>query len=118
MAKNFIQPGNVIDVTAGANLTSGTAVLIGTLLAVPITDIATGETGAAQIEGVWELPKLSTAVFAAGDKLTWDTSAGEFISGAGTSGDCVGCAVAVEAAGNGATTVAAKLVPGSGALTA
>lgn len=118
MAKNYIQPGNVIDYTAGANLTSGTAVLIGTLLAIPITDIATGETGAVQIEGVWELPKLSTAAFAPGDVLTWDVSAGEFISGAGTTGDCVGCAVAVATAANPSATVQAKLVPGGGALTA
>lgn len=118
MAKNYKQPGHVIDVIAAANLTSGAAALVGILLAIPLADIANGAEGSAQIEGVFELPKLTTAVFAAGDKLTWDASAGEFISGAGVAGDCVGCAVAIAAAGNGTTTVLAKLVPGAGALTA
>lgn len=112
MARNFVQDGNRIDIVAAANLSSGQAVAVGVLLAVPLTDIANGDTGAAAIEGVWELPKLSTAVITAGASLTWDVSAGEFIVASPANGDLVGCAVATEAAGNGTTTVRAKLTPG------
>lgn len=118
MAKNYIQPGNVIDVVAGANISSGDAVVVGILLAVALTDIASGETGSAQIEGVFELPKLSTADITAGAKLTWDVSAGEFIIAAAATGDLDGCAVAIGAAGNGTNTVLAKLLPGNATVTA
>lgn len=117
MATNYIQPGNVIDITAGATLTSGTPVLVGVLLCIPLTDIANAAVGSAQIEGVWNLPVATATVVAAGDVLTWDISAGEFIKGAGATGDCVGCAVAITAAASGVTQLAAKLCPGLGAIT-
>lgn len=118
MAKNYIQPGNVIDVTAGSNISSGAAIVVGTILAVALVDIANGESGSAQIEGVFELPKLSTAVITAGQKLIWDVSASQFIVAAAATGDLDGCAVAIEAAGNGTTTVLAKLLPGNATVTA
>lgn len=118
MAKNFIQPGKVIDYTAGSNITSGAALVIGVLLGVALTDIASGETGGVQIEGVFEMPKLSTAVITAGAKLIWDVSAGKFIIASAATGDLDGCAVAIAAAGNGTTTVLAKLLPGNATVTA
>jgi predicted RecA/RadA family phage recombinase len=118
MAKNYIQPGNVIDVTAAAALTSGVAFTVGALLAVPVTDAAIGDTVAAHIEGVWELPKLSTMTIAAGDKLMWDVSTGKFSNVTAATGDLVGCAVAIAPAANGAATVLAKLLPGAASVTA
>jgi predicted RecA/RadA family phage recombinase len=118
MAKNYIQPGAVIDIVAGSALTSGTAVVVGTLLAIPLADIANTKTGAAQIEGVFELPKLSTAVITAGAALTWDISAAQFIIASPGTGDLIGCAVAIAAAGNGTTTVLAKLLPGNASISA
>lgn len=118
MAKNYKFPGAVIDITAAANLASGQAAVVGTVLAVALVDIPNGSKGSAQIEGVFELPKLSTAVVTNGAKLHWDVSAGEFIVAATAAGDLENCAVAVAAAGNGATTVLAKLLPGAGAVKA
>ena len=118
MAKNYVKPGEHIAFTAGANTASGAAVVIGTVLGVSLTTLASGASGEAAIEGVWELPKLSTAVIANGARLHWDVSAGEFIVAATATGDLENCAVAVAAAGNGATTVLAKLTPGTGALKA
>lgn len=118
MAKNFIQPGKVIDYTAGADITSGSAIVIGVLLAVALGNIANGETGDVQIEGVFELPKLSTAVITAGASLIWDVSASKFIIASAATGDLAGCAVAIAAAGNGTTTVLAKLLPGNATVTA
>ena len=118
MTKKYIQPGKVIDHVAGSAISSGDAVVIGILLGVALADIPAGDTGAVQIEGVFEMPKLSTAVIAAGDPLTWDISAGEFIVAAAATGDLAASAVAIADAGNGTTTVLAKLLPGNASVTA
>lgn len=118
MTNKYIQPGKVIDHTAGSAISTGDAVVIGVLLGVALGNIALADTGSVQIEGVFELPKLSSYAVADGELLTWDVSAGEFSNGVAATGDLVGCAVAIEAAEAGATTVLAKLLPGNAAVTA
>lgn len=113
MANNYVKPGEHITFTAGANLASGEAVVIGSLLGVSLTALSNGATGEAAIEGVWELPCNSAAVITPGAKLIWDVSVGEFILTGAANGDLVGCATAVTAAGNGVTTVQVKLTPGT-----
>lgn len=108
MATNYIQEGDRIKFTAAADVSSGDLVVIGTLLGVALTDVANGAEGEAKIKGVFSLPKATAAVIAAGETLTWDVSAGNFDDNAATpaTGDITGaCAAAIEAAGNGATTV-------------
>lgn len=119
MAKNFIQPGNVITFTASANVASGSVVRIGQLLGVALADVANGKQGEAQITGVFRLPKVTTAVIPAGASLLWDASAGKFDANSATaaSGDVLGAAVAVEAAGNGAADLAVRLTGTPGVLT-
>lgn len=116
--KNAHSSGDTITVPAPAAVTSGVPFILGALLAVPVTSAASGEPVAAQIEGAFTFPKLSTAVIAAGTMLHWDVSAGEFIVAASATGDLENCAVAIAAAGNGTTTVVAKLLPGAGAIKA
>lgn len=118
MAKNYIQPGSVIDVTAATALSTGVAIALGVLLAVPLSNAAVGETVSAQIDGVFELPKAAAAAYTPGELLTWDVSAGEFSEDAPVAGDLVGCAVAIAAAGAGSTTVLAKLIPGNATVSA
>lgn len=118
MAKNFIQPGEVIAHTAASNIASGQVVKIGQVLGVALADIASGDTGSVQITGVFECPKVTDAVIAQGQSLTWDVSAGKFDDNAATpaAGDVTGPpAVAFEAAGNGATTIKVRFtgVPGT-----
>lgn len=118
MARNFVQPGEVIDHTAGANITSGSVVKVGALLGVALTDIANGDTGPVQITGVFTVPKVSGAVIAQGERLVWDVSAGAFDDSAATpaTGDVSGeAAVAFEAAGNGVTSLKVRFtgVPGT-----
>jgi predicted RecA/RadA family phage recombinase len=110
MAKNYIQPGEVIDWTnaTGGAKTSGSVIAVGQMLGVALVDIANGATGSVQIKGVFEVPKVSGAVIAAGESLVWDVSAGAFDDNAATpaTGDISGPpAVAVEAAGNGVTSI-------------
>lgn len=120
MAKNFVQPGVKIPFVAGATITSGSGVVIGSLLGVALHDVANGASGTAAIEGVFNLPKLSTAVIAAGARLIWDidSSPPQFIVASAATGDILSCAVAITAAGNGTTTVQAKLTPDGGSVSA
>lgn len=115
---NANSSGATIQVPAPTAVTSGVPFILGSLLAIPVTTAASGEMVAAQIEGAFTFPKLSTAVIAVGAKLHWDVSAGEFIVAASAVGDLENCAVAIAAAGNGATTVTAKLLPGVGTVKA
>lgn len=61
MAKNFVQDGTTIElVNAGDHtILSGAAVVVGSMVAVAITDIPAGETGDGFAEGVFLLPKQS-----------------------------------------------------------
>ena len=115
MATNYIQAGNVVDYTAGADITSGSVVVMGNLIGVAITDIANGETGPVQIDGVFELPKVTAAVIGAGETVMWDVSAGKFDDNQATpaAGDLTNGCVAVAAGENGDTTVMVKINVGA-----
>jgi predicted RecA/RadA family phage recombinase len=120
MATNHVQPGKVLDYTnnTGSAISSGDVVKVGQILGVALVDIAVGESGSVQIDGVFTVPKVSAAVIAQGEGLTWDVSAGAFDDNAATpaTGDVTGApAVAFEAAGNGVTEIDVKFtgVPGT-----
>lgn len=120
MANNFVQTGHTIDWTngTGAAKVSGQVVVVGKLLGVALVDIAAGAIGSVAISGVYSVPKVSGAVIAAGENLTWDASAAAFDDNAAVAatGDVTGPpAVAIEAAGAGVTTLKVKFtgVPGT-----
>jgi predicted RecA/RadA family phage recombinase len=74
MTKKYIQPGEVLDYTAGANIASGDVVLVGVRVGVALADIANGATGPVQVSGVFELTKLSTDAPVQGALLYWDNT--------------------------------------------
>lgn len=74
MAKNFIQNGDVIHITAKQAVKSGELVLIGDLATVAITHLAQGETGAMSVAGVWEVAAKSSDNITQGAKVYWDDS--------------------------------------------
>lgn len=118
MSTKYVSEGEVIQYTAGSAVTSDDVLVIGSILGVALANIANGETGSVAIKGVFRLPKVSGAVIAQGESLTWDVSAEAFDDNAATpaTGDVTGgCAVAVLAAGDGETTVDVLLtgVPGT-----
>ena len=120
MAKNFVAAGNVVDFTnAGALITSGSVVKLSHTIGIALADIATGATGAVALEGVFEVPKVPAAVFAVGEKLLWDVSAGQFDDAAATpaSGDVMGAVIAMKAGANAETVCTVKLTPGNATLT-
>lgn len=116
--QNYEQRGDVMTITAGANITSGQVVKVGALLGVASADIANGAQGEVAITGVFTVPKVSAAVIAQGERLVWDVSAAAFDDSAATpaTGDVSGeAAVAFEAAGAGVTEIAVRFtgVPGT-----
>lgn len=117
--KNAVQEGNVIDYVCGADVVSGQVIELKHCIGIALSDGASGDTIAVAIEGVFTLPKVSAAVWAAGEKLSWDTSAGAFDDSAATpaSGDMTGAAIGIAAGANGETTAAIKLTPGNVTLT-
>lgn len=77
--KNIVQPGDRITFTAGSDVSSGDAVVIANILAVAVTDVASGEDGEAVTEGVVTLP-AETATFNQGEQVHWDVSEGKLLA--------------------------------------
>ncbi len=67
---------------------------------------ATTPTVTIATEGVFELPKLASSVIAVGAKVSWDDTAKQ-VNAPGTGRYPIG--TAIEAAGNGATTLRVRL---------
>jgi len=84
MSNNYVSEGEIVQHTAAANLTSGVPFVMGNLLAIPMVDIASGETGSVAISGVYDLPKASAAVIAQGETVNFDVSAGNIDDNAAT----------------------------------
>jgi predicted RecA/RadA family phage recombinase len=127
MAKNFVQDGAVIQWTnsTGAAVASGQVVKIGNILGIALVALAIGATGSVATEGVFSgVPKVSAAVFAQGEKLLFDVSAGSGVgafddsAATGASGDVMGGAIAWVAGANTETTCTIKLTPGNSTVTA
>lgn len=99
--KNFVQPGDNLELSAPRALVSGAAFLVGSILAVASTDAATGTTVVGVTKGVFDLPKAAGAI-TQGQKLYWDnaafnvttTAAGNTLMGAATQGAAAGDATA------------------------
>ncbi|WP_241169416.1 DUF2190 family protein [Serratia marcescens] len=105
MAKNFVQNGNTIAITAAAaDIASGDPVVVGDLVAVAITDIATGRTGDGFVFGVFQLPKLAADVIPAGKKVYIKDGVVQLAAT-----DAVAAGFAWEAAAKDVTVVAVKL---------
>ncbi|MGD9663806.1 MAG: DUF2190 family protein [Novosphingobium sp.] len=76
MAKNFIQPGDTLELVAPAGgVVSGTGYVIGALFVVALGDAAAGELFRGKVDGVWELPKAAAVTPAQGAIAYWDDAA-------------------------------------------
>lgn len=122
MTTNYVQRGDVVTYTAGADIAAGDVVVMGHTIGVALVDIANGATGSVAIEGVFTVPKVSAAVFAVGEKLIFDVSATppafDDSSATPASGDITGGAIAMVAGANLETTCVVKLTPGNATKTA
>ena len=78
MSKTYLQPGHVIDITAnGSDITNGSVVVVGSIVAVALVDIPDGETGSGSVEGVHTLPKATGSGISQGAKVYWNDTNGE-----------------------------------------
>lgn len=126
MAVNYIQPGEVLTYTnaTGSDIAAGRVVKLGATedctLAVALVDIANGAAGEVRRCGVFTVPKVSAAVFAQGESLIWDSSAGAFDDNQAppASGDVSGSVIAAAAGANTETTCKALFLGIPGTLTA
>ena len=112
--KNAYQDGRVLDIQLTADVVSGGVIASGRLLAIAVTSGKAGNVVAGHVEGVFHLPKLKSAVFAAGDAAHWDVSGNQVISGGTDIGDIENFGYAIEPASSELETVLVRLCPGQG----
>lgn len=103
--KNYVQRGDVIEVTAAAAVSSGDFYAVGQIGGVAQTDAAIGEKVQLAVVGVFDLTKVSTEVWAVGDAIYWDDLGSQMTNVA--NGLQVG--VATAAAANPSTTGEVRL---------
>ena len=96
--KNYVQPGNTITLTAPYAVTSGDGLLIGSIFGVAAGTAAVGEAVEAALTGVYDLKKVASQAWAAGDKVYWDNTAKEATKTT-TSNTLIGVAVVAVAGG-------------------
>lgn len=117
MAKNFIQPGKVLDYvnTTDESVESGQVVVAGALLGVALVNIVPGGVGSVQIDGVFSVPKVAGTALVQGAAVVYKADLQAFTVGAAAAGDVSGAAaVAFAAADAGAIQAFIKFtgVPG------
>ncbi len=94
---SFIQPGNVLTLTAPAGgVESGKGYKIGQLFVVAAEDAAAGAAFEGMVAGVYELPKLSAQAWTEGALVYWD-AANSRCTTVTTGNLLIGCATAAAA---------------------
>lgn len=95
--KTFVQPGDVLSLTAPYDVTSGKGFQIGALFAVAQFDALSGAAVEGLRKGVLDLAKVSAQAWAVGESIYWDNSAKLATNVKGTANLRIGTAVAVAA---------------------
>ena len=74
MSTKFIQTGDAVDYTPGADVSAGDVVVQGELVGVAKLDIQTGKLGALAVTGLFDFPKAAGAgtAIAVGTRVYWD----------------------------------------------
>lgn len=104
--KNFHSAGHSLTMTAPAAVASGAGVLIGAVFGVANGDSANGAPLVLSVLGVFDLPKETPLVIAAGALVYWDTTPGQVTT---VSSGNTKIGVAIKAAGSSATTALVRL---------
>jgi predicted RecA/RadA family phage recombinase len=75
MAKNFIQDGKTLTLVAPTGgVTSGLGYFIGALFVIALQTVSVGGSFNGRVDGVFDLPKLNTQVWTAGERIYWDVA--------------------------------------------
>jgi predicted RecA/RadA family phage recombinase len=104
--KTYVQPGNTITLTAPYAVTSGDGLLVGSIFGAAAGTAALGEAVETAVEGVYDLKKVASQAWAAGDKIYRDNTAKNTTKTL-TSNTLIG--VATEAVAGGATDLIGRV---------
>lgn len=94
--KNYVQPGEVITLTAPYARNSGQGALVGSVFGVAVNDVANGASGEFKTVGVYDLDKTSAQAWTVGSLIYWDDTA-KVTTNVATSNKLIGTAMAVAA---------------------
>lgn len=72
MARNYVQDGDSLSLTAPYARNAGEGALIGTIFAIALNDVANAVAGQFATGGVWDIFAQSTATGAQGARAYWD----------------------------------------------
>ena len=104
--KNYVQPGNTITLTAPYAVSSGDGLLVGAIFGVAAGTAIVGDPVETALEGVYDLKKVASQAWAAGDRIYWDNTARQTTKTL-TSNTLIG--VATEAVAGGATDLIGRV---------
>jgi len=83
--KNFVQPGNSLDLIApSGGVVAGAPVKIGLIIAVPAIAAAVGATFAGHVTGVFDVAAATSQAWTQGALVYWDDTAKNFTTTAGS----------------------------------
>lgn len=99
MARNYVQPGETITLTAPRTLASGEGFMVGSIFAVALAAATIGKPVEARRIGVWDMTKAAGAAWTPGQKLFWDNTAFNVTA---TAGSNVAIGAATQAAASAA----------------
>ena len=88
--KNYVQPGNTITLTAPYAVTSGDGLLVGSIFGVAAGNAILGDPVETAVEGVYDLKKVASQAWAAGDLATGEALSREALSMNEELGDALG----------------------------
>jgi predicted RecA/RadA family phage recombinase len=104
--QNFIQRGETLTLIAPAAVVSGQIVVVGSIVGVATTSAGSGASVECQLEGVFDLPKVTATAINAGDRAYWDSTHG-YVTTTASGNTRIGAAVL--GALSSATTVRVRL---------
>lgn len=106
--KNYIQRGETLTLTAPYAVSSGGGALVGSIFGVAATDVASGEEGEFQVQGVFDLTRETggSTAWSVGDLIYWDNT-NKRATKTATSNKLIG--VAARAAADGDATGRVRL---------
>ena len=93
--KNYIAEGDVVQVDAPANVTSGDGVLVGQIFGIATTTESSGDPVQVKTTGVFDITKVSAQAWTVGAAIFWDDGADNATTV--DTGILIGCAVAAAA---------------------
>jgi predicted RecA/RadA family phage recombinase len=99
--KNFVQEGEIINVTSPYALTAGDGCLVGSIFGVAVDTVATSTAVNICTDGIFDLAKTASQAWTVGVKIYWDNSTKRCTTAAAAGANAL-IGVAVVAVGSGA----------------